>query len=61
MTTVSGAVPYYASQSEHIPSEEEMDTWDSKIEASDTWLDRGINKAMGSLFGGGGDGDSKSE
>lgn len=50
-------------QSEHIPSEEEMDTWDSKIEASDTWLDRGINKAMGSLFGGeGGDGgDSSSE
>lgn len=36
-----------------------METWDSKIEASDTWLDRGINKAMGSLFGGGRDGGSE--
>lgn len=44
-------------QSEHIPSEEEMEMWESNMEPSETWLDRGINKAMGSLFGRGkGDG-----
>eukprot|EP00904_Undaria_pinnatifida_P003329 jgi/Undpi1/12998/HiC_scaffold_7.g02662.m1 len=45
--------------SEHIPDEEEMELWDSKIESSDTWLDRGINRVMSSVFGGG-KGDSSS-
>lgn len=47
-------------QSEHIPDEEEMEAWESKIEASDTWLDKGINRAMTNLFGGGGKGDNSS-
>lgn len=42
-----------AIQSEHIPSEEELAEWEANMERSDTWLDRGINKALGSIFGGG--------
>lgn len=38
-------------QSEHIPSEDEMEEWESKMKQSETWLDRGINKVLGSLFG----------
>ncbi|CAM9690844.1 unnamed protein product [Ectocarpus sp. 4 AP-2014] len=40
---------------EHIPSEEEMEAWDSKMAVPDMWLDRAINGVMGSLFGGGDD------
>ncbi|CAM9162438.1 unnamed protein product [Ectocarpus fasciculatus] len=40
---------------EHIPSEEEMKAWDTKMAVSDTWLDRAINGVMRSLFGGGDD------
>lgn len=40
-------------QSEHIPDEDELEAWESKIEASDTWLDKGINRAISNLFGGG--------
>ncbi|CAM9225008.1 unnamed protein product [Ectocarpus sp. 6 AP-2014] len=40
---------------EHIPTEEEMEVWDTKMAVPDTWLDRAINGVMGSLFGGGDD------
>ncbi|CBJ28492.1 expressed unknown protein [Ectocarpus siliculosus] len=40
---------------EHIPTEEEMEAWDTKMAVPDTWLDRAINGVMGSLFGGGDD------